>query len=45
MNSFFASQPNAGAGALPRRQALDTVKSNINWATKQERDLVKNFFL
>lgn len=31
MQSFFAKYPNAGAGAKPREQVLETVKNNIEW--------------
>ncbi|XP_066429926.1 glutamyl aminopeptidase [Eleutherodactylus coqui] len=31
MQNFFETYPNAGAGATPRKQALETVKNNIEW--------------
>ncbi|RXN15523.1 glutamyl aminopeptidase [Labeo rohita] len=31
MEHFFALHPNAGAGEMPRKQALETVKNNIEW--------------
>lgn len=31
MNEFFLKYPNAGAGTASRKQALETVKYNINW--------------
>nr|XP_056711294.1 glutamyl aminopeptidase [Euleptes europaea] len=31
MESFFGKYPNAGAGTASREQALETVKSNIEW--------------
>ncbi len=43
MNDFFETQPKAGAGTTPRRQALDIVTSNIKWVTKKERDLIESF--
>lgn len=31
MEAFFAKYPEAGAGTASRKQALETVKYNINW--------------
>jgi len=31
MKAFFAQNPEAGAGARAREQALETVQNNINW--------------
>ena len=31
MKAFFAENPEAGAGARAREQALETVQNNINW--------------
>ncbi|KAG5265658.1 hypothetical protein AALO_G00244890 [Alosa alosa] len=31
MEHFFAKTPNAGAGEMPRQQALETVRNNIEW--------------
>lgn len=31
MEHFFALHPNAGAGEMPRKQAIETVKNNIEW--------------
>uniref|UniRef100_A0A6Q2YLK6 Aminopeptidase n=1 Tax=Esox lucius TaxID=8010 RepID=A0A6Q2YLK6_ESOLU len=31
MEHFFKLNPNAGAGEMPRQQALETVKNNIEW--------------
>uniref|UniRef100_UPI00398F0FD5 glutamyl aminopeptidase isoform X2 n=1 Tax=Pristiophorus japonicus TaxID=55135 RepID=UPI00398F0FD5 len=31
MKDFFAKYPNAGAGEIPRKQALETVQTNIEW--------------
>lgn len=40
MEHFFALHPNAGAGETPRKQALETVKSNIDWV-KRNRDEIQ----
>ncbi|MBN3319887.1 AMPE aminopeptidase, partial [Atractosteus spatula] len=37
MQHFFEKYPNAGAGATPRKQALETVRNNIEWI-KENRD-------
>ncbi len=29
--ALFALHPNAGAGEMPRKQAIETVKNNIEW--------------
>ncbi|XP_053559514.1 glutamyl aminopeptidase [Bombina bombina] len=34
MENFFERYPEAGAGATPRKQALETVNNNIEWARK-----------
>uniref|UniRef100_A0A8C1PUR8 Aminopeptidase n=1 Tax=Cyprinus carpio TaxID=7962 RepID=A0A8C1PUR8_CYPCA len=34
MENFFALHPNAGAGEMPRKQALETVKNNIEWVKR-----------
>uniref|UniRef100_A0A4W3HEC8 Aminopeptidase n=1 Tax=Callorhinchus milii TaxID=7868 RepID=A0A4W3HEC8_CALMI len=31
MNELFYKYPDAGAGKVPRKQALETVETNINW--------------
>ncbi|XP_030213006.1 glutamyl aminopeptidase [Gadus morhua] len=31
MEHFFKLRPNAGAGEMPRKQALETVRNNIEW--------------
>ncbi|KAM3940520.1 glutamyl aminopeptidase [Leptodactylus fuscus] len=33
MENFFETYPNAGAGETPRKQAIETVKTNIEWVT------------
>ncbi|CAO2600035.1 Glutamyl aminopeptidase [Lemmus lemmus] len=43
MQSFFAKYPNAGAGAQPREQVLETVKNNIEWV-KENRQSIKEWF-
>ncbi|KAH0500792.1 Glutamyl aminopeptidase [Microtus ochrogaster] len=43
MQSFFAKYPNAGAGAQPREQVLETVKNNIEWV-KENRDSISQWF-
>lgn len=40
MEHFFALHPNAGAGEMPRKQALETVKNNIEWV-ERNRDEVR----
>ncbi|XP_062851140.1 glutamyl aminopeptidase [Trichomycterus rosablanca] len=40
MEHFFALHPNAGAGETPRKQALERVKSNIEWV-KRNKDEIK----
>lgn len=43
MQSFFAKYPNAGAGAQPREQVLETVKNNIEWV-KENRQSISEWF-
>ncbi|XP_028616244.1 glutamyl aminopeptidase [Grammomys surdaster] len=43
MQSFFAKYPNAGAGATPREQVLETVKNNIEWL-KLNRQSISEWF-
>lgn len=43
MQSFFAKYPNAGAGAKPREQVLETVKNNIEWL-KLNRKSISEWF-
>ncbi|XP_017320538.2 glutamyl aminopeptidase [Ictalurus punctatus] len=42
MEHFFALHPNAGAGETPRKQALERVKSNIEWV-KRNRDEIQSW--
>ncbi|XP_054846689.1 glutamyl aminopeptidase [Eublepharis macularius] len=39
MESFFKKYPNAGAGAASRDQALETVKSNIEWLKAHKEEI------
>ncbi|XP_074848073.1 glutamyl aminopeptidase isoform X2 [Carettochelys insculpta] len=39
MEDFFEKYPNAGAGAAPRKQALETVKSNIAWLKQNKGEI------
>ncbi|KAJ1206147.1 hypothetical protein NDU88_001556 [Pleurodeles waltl] len=39
LEHFFAKYPNAGAGATPRKQALETVKNNINWVKRNNEEI------
>uniref|UniRef100_A0A7M4EDQ9 Aminopeptidase n=1 Tax=Crocodylus porosus TaxID=8502 RepID=A0A7M4EDQ9_CROPO len=39
MENFFEKYPNAGAGAAPRKQAIETVKSNIEWLTRNKKEI------
>ncbi|XP_051021531.1 glutamyl aminopeptidase [Acomys russatus] len=43
IQSFFAKYPNAGAGAKPREQVLETVKNNIEWL-KVNRQSISEWF-
>jgi hypothetical protein len=43
MTEFFNKTPDAGAGEIPRKQALNVVKKNIYWVNHQEKDLLENF--
>lgn len=42
MKNFFERYPNAGAGATPRQQALETVTTNIKWV-KNNKDGIKSW--
>lgn len=42
MEHFFALNPNAGAGQMPRKQALETVKNNIEWR-KRNLDEIRDW--
>ncbi|KAM3871017.1 glutamyl aminopeptidase [Diretmus argenteus] len=39
MKHFFDLKPNAGAGEMPRQQALETVRNNIEWVQRNEDEI------
>uniref|UniRef100_A0A4W5PMT2 Aminopeptidase n=1 Tax=Hucho hucho TaxID=62062 RepID=A0A4W5PMT2_9TELE len=39
MAHFFKLNPNAGAGEMPRQQALETVKNNIEWVRRNKAEI------
>lgn len=39
MEHFFKLTPNAGAGEMPRQQALETVKNNIEWMRRNQDEI------
>lgn len=39
MEQFFASTPDAGAGKMPRKQALETVRNNIEWIQRNKDEI------
>lgn len=39
MEHFFKQTPNAGAGEMPRKQALETVKNNIEWLNNNKDEI------
>ncbi|XP_067241856.1 glutamyl aminopeptidase [Chanodichthys erythropterus] len=39
MQHFFALNPNAGAGEMPRKQAIETVKNNIEWMRRNQEEI------
>ncbi|XP_040055445.2 glutamyl aminopeptidase [Gasterosteus aculeatus] len=39
MEHFFSRTPNAGAGEMPRQQALETVRNNIEWIRSNENEI------
>ncbi|XP_029452010.1 glutamyl aminopeptidase [Rhinatrema bivittatum] len=39
MENFFEKYPEAGAGAASRKQALETVKSNIEWLKRNKAEI------
>lgn len=43
MENFFKKYPEAGAGAKPREQVLETVRNNIEWL-KQNRRSISGWF-
>lgn len=39
MESFFDLYPEAGAGEMPRKQALETLKNNIEWVQQNKEEI------
>ncbi|XP_068451586.1 glutamyl aminopeptidase [Clinocottus analis] len=39
LEHFFALTPDAGAGEMSRQQALETVRNNIEWIRKNEKEI------
>ncbi|XP_036927026.1 glutamyl aminopeptidase [Acanthopagrus latus] len=39
MEHFFHQTPNAGAGEMPRQQALERVRNNIEWIKRNENEI------
>ncbi|KAM7404162.1 hypothetical protein PAMA_004546 [Pampus argenteus] len=39
MENFFGMTPDAGAGEMPRQQALETVRNNIEWIKQNEEEI------
>uniref|UniRef100_A0A8C8RPW2 Aminopeptidase n=1 Tax=Pelusios castaneus TaxID=367368 RepID=A0A8C8RPW2_9SAUR len=39
MENFFEKYPDAGAGKAPRKQALETVKNNIEWLKQNKGEI------
>ncbi|XP_073428069.1 glutamyl aminopeptidase [Dendrobates tinctorius] len=39
MQNFFETNPNAGAGETPRKQALETVRNNIEWVAANKNGI------
>ncbi|KAM9341247.1 glutamyl aminopeptidase [Symphorus nematophorus] len=39
MEHFFSQTPDAGAGAMPRQQALERVRNNIEWIKRNENEI------
>nr|XP_029531509.1 glutamyl aminopeptidase-like isoform X1 [Oncorhynchus nerka] len=39
MAHFFKLNPNAGAGEMPRQQALETVQNNIEWVRRNKAEI------
>ncbi|XP_070698575.1 glutamyl aminopeptidase isoform X2 [Pempheris klunzingeri] len=39
MEHFFSLTPNAGAGEMPRKQALETARNNIEWVRRNEDEI------
>ncbi|XP_076831506.1 glutamyl aminopeptidase isoform X2 [Brachyhypopomus gauderio] len=39
MKNFFALHPNAGAGEMPRKQALETARNNMEWVRRNREEI------
>ncbi|MEQ2171453.1 hypothetical protein GOODEAATRI_010860 [Goodea atripinnis] len=39
MEHFFKLTPDAGAGEMPRQQALETVRNNIEWVQRNKDEI------
>ncbi|XP_033844743.1 glutamyl aminopeptidase [Periophthalmus magnuspinnatus] len=39
LENFFSLTPDAGAGEMPRKQALETVKNNIEWMRRNQDEI------
>ncbi|XP_072351999.1 glutamyl aminopeptidase [Scyliorhinus torazame] len=39
MKNFFEKYPNAGAGETPRKQAIETVQTNIDWLKRNKDEI------
>ncbi|XP_072314030.1 glutamyl aminopeptidase [Eucyclogobius newberryi] len=39
MQHFFSLTPDAGAGVMPRKQALETVQNNIGWMLRNQDEI------
>merc|ERR1712002_331120 len=39
MENFFSLTPDAGAGEMPKQQALETVRNNIEWIKRNEDEI------
>lgn len=39
MEDFFAQNPDAGAGEISRKEALENVKNNIKWISKYQKEV------
>lgn len=39
MEQFFAFTPDSGAGEMPRKQALETVRNNIEWMQRNKDEI------
>lgn len=43
LHNFFEKYPIAGAGAASREQALETLKSNIEWLNENKNEIAEWF--